>query len=429
MIVSNAVKGKVNIVGGGIAGLIAAVELGRAGVAVELFEAAADPGGRARTRAADGYFLNQGPHALYNGGALKRELDRLGISYVGGRAMARSRRAIWTGKLHLLPVDGKSLMLSGLFGLRDKAVFARVFQRLVKGENAEGSFADWLDAQKFSPVMRAAVEALGRLSAYANGSEHISASAMLEQIRMALGGTLYLDHGWATFIAGLAQAAQETGVTLNTGARVERIEADRHGSRVVISDGRVVAAEATILAVGPHEAAALASDVGSLQVEAREAKAVRANTLDLALKRLPDGAEEFALGIDGPFYFSLHSGSAKLAPEGGAVVHLAKYLPVGETPARDAIAELEAVADQVMPGWRALEVKRQELRGMVVANGMPRWDRARPAAALADAPGLFIAGDWVGAEGMIADCAAASGIEAARAVIGWLKSEALRPAA
>ena len=31
-------------------------------------------------------------------------------------------------------------------------------------------------------------------------------------------------------------------------------------------------------------------------------------------------------------------------------------------------AELERVADLVMPGWRALEVKRQELRGMVVAN-------------------------------------------------------------
>lgn len=418
------VAGKVNIVGGGIAGLLAAVELGRAGLVVELFEAAADPGGRARTKEADGYFLNQGPHALYNGGALKRELDRLGIVHTGGRAMARSRKAIWQGKLHSLPVDGKSLMLSGLFGLRDKAVFARVFARLMKGEQAEGSFADWLDAQKFSPVMRAAVEALGRLSAYANGSEHVSASAMLEQIRKALMGTRYLDHGWATFIAGLAQAAREAGVTLNLDGRVERVEADTHGSRVVLADGRIVAGAATILAVGPHEAAALASHVGSLQVEAREAKAVRANTLDLALRHMPDGAEEFALGIDGPFYLSLHSASAKLAPEGGAVVHVAKYLPVGEAPSREAIAELEAIADLVMPGWRPLEVKRQELRGMVVAHGMPRWDRARPGVALADAPGLFIAGDWVGDEGMIADCAAASGIAAARAAVTWVAERA-----
>lgn len=421
--------GKVNIVGGGIAGLIAAVELGRSGVAVELFESAADLGGRARTKAADGFFLNQGPHALYNGGALKRALDRLGIAYAGGRGMARSRKAIWKGRLHSLPVDGKSLMLSSLFGLRDKVVFARVFQRLVKGERAEGSFTDWLDAQTFSPVVRSSLEALGRLSAYANGSDHVSASAMLVQIRMALGGTLYLDHGWVTFIAGLAQAAREAGVTVNVGARVERVETDAHGSRVVLADGRVGVGNATILAVGPHHAAALASDVGSLQAEAREAKAVRANTLDLALKRFPEGAGEFALGIDGPFYLSLHSGSAKLAPEGGAVVHIAKYLPASEGPSRDAIAELEAIADLVMPGWRTLEVMRQELRGMTVANGMPRWDRARPGVALADAPGLFIAGDWVGAEGMIADCAAASGVEAASAVHAWLKAGAVKSAA
>ena len=422
-------KGKVNVVGGGIAGLLAAVELGRSGVQVSLFESAADPGGRARTKTADGFFLNQGPHALYNGGALKRELDRLGIAYAGGRAMARSRKAIWKGRLHLLPVDGKSLMLSGLFGWRDKAVFARVFQRLIKGERADGSFADWLDTQKFSPVMRASVEALGRLSAYTNGSEHVSADAMLKQIGMAMGGTMYLDHGWSTFITGLANAAREAGVVLHVGARVERVETAAHESRVILADGSVVVGDAAILAVDPHEAATLASDVGSLQVEARGAKAVRANTLDLALKRLPEGADEFALGIDGPFYFSVHSGSAKLAPEGGAVVHIAKYLAVGEAPSRDAIAELESIADLVMPGWRALEVKRQELRGMVVANGMPRWDRARPGVQVVNAPGLFIAGDWVGDEGMIADCAAASGVQAAKAVQAWLSARAVKSAA
>lgn len=417
-------EGRVNIVGGGIAGLIAAVQLGQAGLAVELFESAPDLGGRARTKEVEGFFFNQGPHALYNGGALKRTLDRLGVAYSGRRALAKSRMAIWRGKLHLLPVDGKSLIRTGLFGVRDKFVFARVLRQLIAGARAEGSFATWLDGQKFSPVMRSSVEALGRLSAYANGSGHVSAQAMLDQIRMALGGTQYLDHGWATFIAGLAQAARDAGVQLNTGARVERVEADAAGSRIVLADGRVATADATILALGPHDAAALAPGVASLQEEAREAIPVRANTLDLALRRLPEGAEEFALGIDGPFYLSLHSRSARLTPEGGALVHIAKYLPVGEAPTRDAIAELEAVADQAMPGWRAEEVKRQELRGMIVANGMPRWGRPRPGVALGDAPGLFIAGDWVGAEGMIADCAAASGVEAAKAAAAFVTRKA-----
>ena len=174
--------------------------------------------------------------------------------------------------------------------------------------------------------------------------------------------------------------------------------------------------------------ARLVPDAASLAVEASEARPARANMLDLALNRMPDGANDFAIGIDSRFYISLHSKSAKLAPGPGGVVHVAKYLPVGEAPGADAIGELERVADLVMPGWRALEVKRQELRGMVVANSLPRWDRKRAGVCVKDAPGLFVAGDWVGDEWMIADAAAASAVEAAMAVQEWLKRGAVRAA-
>lgn len=413
----------VNIVGGGIAGLIAAVELARSGVKVALFESAAELGGRARTRHADGFSLNQGPHALYTGGAFKLELDRLGIAYSGARSLGGTRQAIWQGKLHDLPTSAATLAMTGLFRIRDKLQFARVFQAVSQGASGEGSFTDWLDGQKLTPVVRASMEALGRLSGYTNGSAQVSAAAILDQIRLALKGTVYVDDGWASLVRGLADAAREAGAELKAGAAVETLMVEERVSRLLLADGSNAVADATILALGPNEAAALAPKIGSLQVEAREAMPVRANTLDLALRAMPADAYEFALGINGPFYMSLHSRSAKLAPEGGAVVHLAKYLPVGEGPSRNAIEELEGIADLVMPGWRALEVRRQELRGMTVANGLPRWDRARPDVALADAPGVFIAGDWVGDEGMIADAAASSAVKAARAAAQWMSGK------
>ena len=74
---------------------------------------------------------------------------------------------------------------------------------------------------------------------------------------------------------------------------------------------------------------------------------------------MPAKAHDFAIGIDGPFYLSLHSRSAKLGPQGSAVVHVAKYLPVGEGPARNAIEELEA---------RVAELLHNVGRGRVVAR-------------------------------------------------------------
>ncbi|WP_050418946.1 phytoene desaturase family protein [Bradyrhizobium tropiciagri] len=411
---------RVDIVGGGLAGLIAAVELARKGTRVAVFETANEFGGRARTRDLDGFLFNRGPHALYCNGALKRTLDRLGIAYTGGRNLSRARQAIIKGRLHSLPTTLGSIVTTSLLGLGDKVSFTRAFKAIMDGATRAGSFADWLDGEELSPMVRSLVEALARLSSYANGSGHISARVLLDQIRITAGGTIYVDGGWASLVKGLVEAARAAGVELNLNAAVDRVTRTTDGLQLVLGNGESRSSEAVILAVAPHEAATLAGDITSLIDEVRESRAVRANTLDLALRGLPPGAHDFALGIDEPFYLSVHTGSAKLAPVDGAIVHIAKYLPIGEAPAKNATEELEAIADLVMPGWREREVTRQTLRGMVVSHSLPRWDRPRASVCVPGAFGLFVAGDWVGEEGMIADAAAASGVQAAQSAFEWL---------
>lgn len=414
------IKRCVDIVGGGLAGLLAAIELSREGAQVAVWESAGEFGGRARTRNVDGFLFNRGPHALYCNGALKRELDRFDISYSGGRSLSGARKAIAGGKLHRLPTTFGSIVKTSLFGLRDKINYTRVFRTVMNGASGPGSFADWLDDQRLSPVVRATVEAVARLSSYANGSTDISARALLDQIRLTTGGTIYVDGGWISLVNSLFETARAAGVELNEKAPVRTVSCVNGRLELVLGNGESRFADAVVLAVGPREAAALAPNVPSLLEEAREARAVRANTLDLALRHMPHQANDFALGIDSPFYLSVHSGSAKLAPEGGVLVHIAKYLPIGEEPSNDAVGELEIVADLVMPGWRELEVTRQKLRGMVVSNGLPRCDRPRADVKVPGASGLFVAGDWVGEEGMIADAAAASAIKAAKSALHWL---------
>ena len=59
---------------------------------------------------------------------------------------------------------------------------------------------------------------------------------------------------------------------------------------------------------------------------AKEAKPIRMVYLDVNLSSLPDKDTLFALGIDRPLYFSVHSAHANLTPEGGALIHVAKNI-------------------------------------------------------------------------------------------------------
>ncbi len=416
--------GHVAVVGGGIAGLVAAVELASAGARVVLFEGGSELGGRARTKHQDGFSLNQGAHAVYAKGAFHRTLQRLGISVAGQNASPAAPQGLRDGRLYRFPTSLGTLLSSGLFGLQDKANFSRVYRALAQGATGTGTYESWLGEQNLRPRVRAAMEGLARVATYTNAPAMMLTSAALDQMRLGGRGVIYADGGWSTIIAALRDKAVEAGVEIRLGEGVHRLVVEGGRVRLALAEGGEHLADAGLLAVGPKEAAALAPHVASLRAYADEAIPVRANTLDLALERWPEGAKEFVIGLDTPIYFSLHSKAGKLAPEGGAVVHVARYLGPHESVRLDGIEELEALADLAMPGWRRFEKHRQTLRGMTVSNALVRWDKPRPGVALSDAPGLFIAGDWVGAEGMLSDAAASSAVEASAAIHARLAGEA-----
>jgi phytoene dehydrogenase-like protein len=157
----------------------------------------------------------------------------------------------------------------------------------------------------------------------------------------------------------------------------------------------------------------------------RRTRPVRAACLDVALAELPRASNRFALGLDEPMYMSVHSAAAKLAPEGVAVVHVMKYLEPDES-TDSAEREMEAFFDRVQPGWRHRVVKRRTLPNMLVAPDVPQARTGglcgRPSVEAAGIPGVFVAGDWVGRQGQLADAAAASADEAASRAIQFLKA-------
>ncbi|RTL04012.1 MAG: hypothetical protein EKK62_17195 [Acidimicrobiia bacterium] len=130
----------------------------------------------------------------------------------------------------------------------------------------------------------------------------------------------------------------------------------------------------------------------------------------------------FVLGVDEPLYLSEHSPPADLAPDGVRVVHVARYGATGAVADRARLESLASAAG-IDPGD---VVARRFLRRMVVQTAIPSADNGglvgRPRVAVPDRPGAFLAGDWVGPVGMLADASLASGEAAgslaAEAVVG-----------
>src|SRR5258706_6728514 len=187
-------------------------------------------------------------------------------------------------------------------------------------------------------------------------------------------------------------------------------------------------ASAVILTGGPADVDSLAGT----RFTSALPPPVRVATLDVALRSLPKPNATVAFGADTPLYFSVHSAVADLAPAGGAMIHVLKYLRPGETAGRDVEVELETLMDMMQPGWRDRIVFKQYMPSLTVMNAEATAAHAgmagRPASRLPAFDNGWIAGDWVGPRGQLSEAAAATATDAAAGVSDAAVLRAFTPA-
>jgi phytoene dehydrogenase-like protein len=393
------------VIGAGLAGLAAGAEATKAGLRTLVLDAHL-PGGRARVTERDGFVFNRGVHALYKGGAGWEVLRSLGIEPQGSSPPLGRYQALAGGEFHLLPTSPGSLRRTTLLGRKDKEAYAALLARLPllrPGQYAGASVSQWIVGAGFGPAGVAAVNALIRLTTYASDMDTFAADAAIAQLQRAASGVLYLDGGWAQLIARLAALCQ-----VRTGIKVTSVVSAAGRVEVATSNGPLTA-RSVIIAAGRPAAAIrlLPADPGWGDLGPE----VTAACLDAGLRRVPDPG--YVLGVDAPVYATVQSPPARQAPAGQAVVAAVRY---GATEAKADRAVLEAHLARA--GVREEDVMTSRfLARMVVAGAAPTAARGglggRPAVDATGLPDVYLAGDWVGPTGLIADAALASGRAAA----------------
>jgi phytoene dehydrogenase-like protein len=409
---SDAPSPTVAVVGGGIAGLVAAVRAAeRAGPGAVWLIEHRPLGGRARTDQRSGFTFGRGPRALYRGGLADRTLRELGVPVrTGGRPGLVGAGAVLAGRPHRFLLGGGAPLAS-----------TRALGRVLRGADAaaEGrTVTTWCDHLGLSPAVRAWIEAMVRAATYADAPDVLPASLALAQARAAnVSGVQYLDGGFGSIVESLRSTAEAAGV-VHVPAEVRSVAPTADGRvELVLGDARRISAASSVVCVGgPAQAAALLGH----RPPSWDALGPPAEVACLELGIRGRTRYPFLLGIDEPTYLSQHAPPASLAPAGHRVVHLMRYLRPDAGDPLDAAAvrsSLRAVAARAGIGDDDI-VEERFLARMTASTALPRLGSdgqvARPSIDVDGVPGVHVAGDWVGPDGLLLDAVVASADAAGR---------------
>lgn len=403
------------VVGAGIGGLLAAITAAKARPDRTVVVLEPRPaGGRARCDVRDGFTFNRGPRALYVKGPADVALRAVGVdTSTGGKPVVAGGAAWSGGELHRFPGGPLDSLRTTLLTPGQKVALSRALAAAWRADDrstSELTVSDWLDAHHLEGPPRHVIEALVRVSTYANAPDRFAAGPALANVRAGIRpGVRYLDGGWQSIVDRLLAIAADEGVVLATGS-ASSVRSSADGGVVVTTDDRseVRAGAAVISAGGPDAAASL---LGGAPVSWGDlAPPVTAACLELGVVRPPQ--RRFALGIDVPVYLSTHCPPARLAPPGQAVVHVMRYQAASEEiPAADQQEQLRAFARQVGIADEEIVTERFLAR-MIVAGTLPVAANGgfagRPRVEVAEHPGVLLVGDWVGPTGLLLDAVAAS---------------------
>jgi protoporphyrinogen/coproporphyrinogen III oxidase len=447
---------RVAIVGGGIAGLTAAWELRRHGLAVTLLEADTRFGGKLRTERVGDLLIDAGPDSfLSSKPAALQLIDELGLSerVINTRADGGGTYILRAGQLQplpegitlLVPADPRAILRTKLLSPLGKLRMAADYvlpARKGDGDESVGAFVRRrLGRQAFERMAEPLLSGI-----YAGDADELSLLATfprLRDIERQHGGMLRgaiaqrrqaratpatarrhspfvsLDAGMSVLVAALVDALDDCD--LRVGVAVTSLERCATQYTLTLSDGTFVNADAVVLATPAYVSADLARQLAPALAAALDSiQYVSTATISLAY----DAAAVAGRAVGRGFVIPRAEGRTLTAVTWTSQ-KFAGRAPDGQALLRGFVGRSGSDKHVALPDDELVALVRGELRDILRIDAEPlaarvfRWPRAMPQYAVghldrlaridaltAALPGLMLAGNAyraVGIPDLIAD--------------------------
>jgi len=384
---------EITVIGGGVAGLTAAITCAEGGANVRLLEAHERVGGRARSD--DGpYKANLGPHAIYKGGVLWDWLSERELMPSLARPRLTGYRFHYENAIHRTPP--MSLIPPGLRLRGRMAPIDQDFRSWVT-DHSDARTADLLSG-------------LAGVYTFHHDPGELSAAFVWERTQRLLLSpnppARFVVGGWNILVDRLERHARSLGVKIVAGERVETLPNTP-----------------VIIALELRDARRLLKD-DSLQWPSGHTVC-----LDLGVRE-HRGDPWIVSDLQSAGWIERYSAQDdSLAPAGEQLVQAQMPVRPHEDP-DDAGVRLERLLDLSFEGWRGRVTwrRRQVMEGRSGALDLPgtTW-RDRPA--IDRGKGLLLCGDQVAAPGCLAEVSFESGIKAGALAVEHAGHDRLRSAA
>jgi phytoene dehydrogenase-like protein len=377
----------ITIIGGGLAGLSAAIASAEGGAKVRLLEAHDVLGGRARST--DGpYKANLGPHVIYKDGPFWAWLQERDLLPPFAGLPLGGLRFRWQGAIRRTPPLGT---IPAVLRLRGRQA------------PVDQDFRGWVASLTDERTAAMLSSAAGVYTFHHDPGELSAAFIWGHTVRVLLTPpptARYLIGGWSSLVTALEGRARELGVEIETGRRVESLPETPVIVATELDQARELLGDDSLAWPSGHT---VCLDLGLTH---RRGDPFVVSDLDEA-----GWIERFS------------APDPSIAPKGEELVQA--QIPIRPDESSEQAAErLERLLDAALPSWRERETwrRRQVMKARTGALDLPgsTW-RDRPS--VDRGGGVFLAGDMVAAPGLLSEVAWASAIEASQLALAAVKRD------